>query len=121
MYLLCVESDYELPGIIPGSFDDRPFQLELYAELTRRHEEMLRRDAEIAGLAQSVSSLNEDLANRDAEIARLNETLAGAAAESERMAGLVAGRQAELESCRMELTANRTAVADHAKKVDELQ
>jgi GT2 family glycosyltransferase/SAM-dependent methyltransferase len=47
MYMVGVASDGPLPEVRAGSFDDREFQLGLYAELQRRHIEMLRREADL--------------------------------------------------------------------------
>jgi O-antigen biosynthesis protein len=55
-YLLCVASDGVLPPIRVGSFDDRPFQLGLYAELQRRHEQIFRHLAEINHLKDQVEA-----------------------------------------------------------------
>jgi GT2 family glycosyltransferase/SAM-dependent methyltransferase len=50
MYMIGVASDGPLPEMRAGSFDDREFQLALYAELQRRHIEILHREADVEAL-----------------------------------------------------------------------
>jgi len=63
MYHIGVASQSVLQPIATGTFDDRQFQLGLYAELQRRHEEILRGEAHAAALreemAKSVAEANE--------------------------------------------------------------
>ena len=55
MYLICVASRTKLPAISAGVFDDRQFQLGLYAELQRRHEDILRKESQVRSLQEEAS------------------------------------------------------------------
>jgi ubiquinone/menaquinone biosynthesis C-methylase UbiE len=68
MYLVAVASDALLPDVRTGSFDDRPFQLGLYAELQRRHEEMLRRDAQIDRLLAENKAASGRMSHQESEL-----------------------------------------------------
>ena len=63
-----VASDQPLPEMRAGSFDDREFQLGLYAELQRRHIEMLHREAEVEDLRREIRAISERAAQREAEL-----------------------------------------------------
>ena len=75
-YLLCVASDGVLPGVRVGSFDDRPFQLGLYAELQRRQEDLLRGLAEISHLREEVIASNTLRSELQTALCTLTETIA---------------------------------------------
>jgi len=87
MYMVGVASDGALPEAHAGSFDDREFQLGLYAELQRRHIEILHRDADVdslrgensaaaareAQLAIELTQIREDLVRREQEAESLRQ------------------------------------------------
>ena len=92
-YMICIASNERLPKVLAGSFDDRPFQLGLYAELQHRAEEILRKDAEISHLRTMIAAVQaeeidarEQLAKREGELTSITQALAvsQAAARSHR-------------------------------------
>jgi hypothetical protein len=83
--MICVASNERLPKVLVGSFDDRPFQLGLYAELQHRAEEILRKDAEISHLRPMIAALQAEEAELRAQLAkqRSNESERGAGAQTQ--------------------------------------
>lgn len=85
MYLLCVASKTNLPEIVPGVFHDRVFQLGLYAELQRRHEEILRKECEIADLHGEIETLHNSLDQGSRELSERGSRIAQLQMEIERV------------------------------------
>jgi GT2 family glycosyltransferase/ubiquinone/menaquinone biosynthesis C-methylase UbiE len=75
MYIVGIASDAPLPEVRAGSFDDRPFQLDLYAELQRRHIEMLHREADVETLRRQIGESSAREAQLGAELTGLREEL----------------------------------------------
>jgi O-antigen biosynthesis protein len=73
MYMIGVASDGPLPEMRAGSFDDREFQLALYAELQRRHIEILHREADVEALRGEKSASLAREAQHNAELNRLQK------------------------------------------------
>ena len=121
MYLICVASQASLPRIAPGIFDDRQFQLGLYAELQRRHEELLRKESEIASLRKEMADaaerastqagdhrkeleiLNGRLHESSLEISERAAVIFQLKTEMERGCSEISARDAEIAQLRMEL------------------
>jgi ubiquinone/menaquinone biosynthesis C-methylase UbiE/GT2 family glycosyltransferase len=107
MYIVGVASDAPLPEVHAGSFDDRPFQLDLYAELQRRHIEMLHREAEKAALRAEADqlivekgALRERTAELEAGVRRSTEELRHFQAEAENLKqeiGVLRARESEAQ------------------------
>jgi SAM-dependent methyltransferase/GT2 family glycosyltransferase len=103
MYLIGVASDAHLPKVLGGSFDDRPFQLGLYAEMQRRHIVMLQREAEIrrieAGLVAKDTQLQQTL-DRERKTLAESETMLGSIRtlriDQAKMQAEIASRDAQL-------------------------
>jgi ubiquinone/menaquinone biosynthesis C-methylase UbiE len=109
-YVICVASNERLPKVLVGSFDDRPFQLGLYAELQHRAEEILRKDAEISHLRPMIAALQAEEAELRAQLAkqRSNESERGAGAQTQwvQLQLIQANTEAQLQTMR-ELLARR--------------
>jgi O-antigen biosynthesis protein len=75
MYLLAVASDASVPDARTGSFDDRPFQLGLYAELQRRHEEMSRREAQINHLVGENEAAARRMSQQETQLIQVREEI----------------------------------------------
>lgn len=103
MYLIGVASQCALPKIAPGAFDDREFQLGLYAELQRRHEEMLRRDARIA-------ELNEKMSRSESETANCRSAAEQACLRLEETSKVLADREVQLARLRNEAEESRQRI-----------
>ena len=73
MYMVGVASDGPLPEMRAGSFDDREFQLALYAELQRRHIEILHREADVEALRGEKSASLAREAQLGVELNRVQE------------------------------------------------
>ncbi len=114
-YLIAVASGSRLPPVRAGVLDDRPFQLELFAELQRRAEAVQRAGADAAAARRFAEGASRDLLDLQRALDEIRVTLAGAkaqlaasVAEGRRLAGerdrlaseeaRLSGRVEELES-----------------------
>jgi len=75
MYMVGVASDADLPEVHTGSFDDREFQLGLYAELQRRDIERLRREADVERLRKENCAAAERETKLETELNRQREEI----------------------------------------------
>ena len=85
MYMLCVASDELLPEMRTGSFEDREFQRELYAERERSRAEMARRDADFEKLSRENNTISDLAVARETELSRQREEILRCKDEADRL------------------------------------
>lgn len=108
MYMIGVASDGPLPEVHGGAFDDREFQLALYAELQRRHIEVLHREADVEVLRGE----NSASAAREAKLAQESARLLEEIRRKGEVESELALRQEENARLRNELVALESALRE---------